>query len=56
MGGALTPEETTDSTFTSSNLLADTVYSASVSAVSKYNVESKASETVNQKTAVISAE
>lgn len=56
LGGALTPEETTDNTFTSTNLLADTVYSASVSAVSKYNLESKASDTVSQKTDIISAE
>ncbi|HBI7403307.1 plasmid partitioning protein [Listeria sp. FSL L7-1509] len=56
LGGALTPEETTDNTFTSTNLLADTVYSASVSAVSRYNLESKASDTVSQKTDIISAE
>ncbi|ECC0865816.1 plasmid partitioning protein [Listeria monocytogenes] len=56
LGGALTPEETTDTTFVSTNLSPETVYSAKVSAVSKYNTESEVSEEVSQKTAVIAAE
>ncbi|EAD6939087.1 fibronectin type III domain-containing protein [Listeria monocytogenes] len=56
LGGALTPEETTDTTFVSTNLSPETVYSAKVSAVSKYNAESEVSEEVSQKTAVIAAE
>ncbi|EAC6223233.1 fibronectin type III domain-containing protein [Listeria monocytogenes] len=56
LGGALTPEETTDTTFVSTNLSPETVYSAKVSAVSKYNTESEVSEEVSQKTAVIASE
>nr|WP_228465592.1 hypothetical protein [Listeria marthii] len=52
----LTPEGTTDTTFVSTNLSSETVYSAKVSAVSKYNAESEVSEEVSQKTAVIAAE
>ncbi|EAF1659679.1 plasmid partitioning protein [Listeria monocytogenes] len=56
LGGALTPEETTDTTFVSTNLSPETVYSTKVSAVSKYHTESEVSEEVSQKTAVIAAE
>ncbi|EAC4029459.1 TPA: fibronectin type III domain-containing protein [Listeria monocytogenes] len=56
LGGALTAEETTDTTFVSTDLSPETVYSAKVSAVSKYNAESEVSEEVSQKTAVIAAE